>query len=159
MYIRDTLQTWYWCFRDTLAKLQSANGAHRREIWRDAAKRHNGGRSVSMGHSSPDVKPQLGVTPNYFQGSRVPGHGGPRCTRVLRVTRSAVKNGRRHTDVPRGGSRTLDVIATEALLRFSITSNALTKRIREVATFSRLNVSNEWISVVAVSRDAFAPFL
>lgn len=81
--------------------------------------RHNDGQSVSMGHSSFDVKPQLGVTPNYFQGSRVPNFGGS-CMRALCVTQSAVK---KEADVPRGGLRTLDVIATEALLRFSITRN------------------------------------
>jgi len=58
--------------------------------------RYNDGQSVSMGHSSFDVKPQLGVTPNYFQGSRVPNSGGS-CMRALCVTQSAVKNGRRRT--------------------------------------------------------------
>lgn len=56
--------------------------------------RHNDSRSVSMGHSSFDVKPQLGVTPNYFQSSRVPNSDGS-CMRALCVTQSAVKNGRR----------------------------------------------------------------
>ncbi|KYN28850.1 hypothetical protein ALC57_01813 [Trachymyrmex cornetzi] len=58
--------------------------------------RHNDSRSVSMGHSSFDVKPQLGVTPNYFQSSRVPNSGGS-CMRALCVTQSAMKNGRRRT--------------------------------------------------------------
>jgi len=56
--------------------------------------RHNDSRSVSMGHSSFDVKPQLGVTPNYFQSSRVSNSGGS-CMRALCVTQSAMKNGRR----------------------------------------------------------------
>lgn len=77
--------------------------------------RHNDGRSVSMGHSSFDVKPQLGVTPNYFQGSRVPNSGGS-CMRVVRDPECSEE--RKEADVPRGGLRTLDVIATEALLRF-----------------------------------------
>lgn len=49
---------------------------------------------VSMGHFSYDVKPQLGVTPNYFQSSREcrtpTGHICALC-----VTQSAVKNERR----------------------------------------------------------------
>lgn len=76
--------------------IKYTNCAYRMEDTGTLVARHNDGRSVSMGHSSFDVKPQLGVTPNYFQGSRVPNSGGS-CMRALCVTQSAVKNERRRT--------------------------------------------------------------
>ena len=62
------------------------------------------------------------------------------CARVVRDPECSEER-KEAADVPRDGSRTLDVIATEALLRFPITRNILKRKTRS----SHLSV-NERIS-------------
>lgn len=81
---------------------------------------YKGARNASMGHSNPDVKPQLGVTPNWSR-RRLEGPRRGFAARVARrassVERKRAKNERKPgPHPPRGQSRALDVIATETLL-------------------------------------------